>query len=268
MQMLNEELVAVIQAGEDHMGELWIQVEGLVTWAAKHRIAILEGRCGVEFEDLYQSGYPALVAAVYSYKPGNGAFSTWFMLYLRTAFAEATGFRTVKQKLDPLNTALSLDAPLGDDADSTTFEDITADPRAAAYIENVEETVWREQLHDTLESALAGLPEDQSRVLRMRYYEGRTCASIVEDLDCTAAGILDKEQRALKKLHDARYFNGLSEYVEKHTNYYQQVGLNQFKRTGFSAVETIVMRREKLAEKWLKKKLHEMQKEMKASDKK
>ena len=121
MQMSNEELVAAIQAGEDRMGELWIQVEGLVKWTAKHRIAILEGRGGVEFEDLYQSGYPALVAAVYSYKPDKGAFSTWFMFYLRTAFAEATGHRTAKQKLDPLNAALSLDTPLGDDADSNTY---------------------------------------------------------------------------------------------------------------------------------------------------
>ncbi len=266
--MSNEELVVAIQAGEDRMGELWTQVEGLVKWAAKNRIAILGGSGCVEFEDLYQSGYPALVAAVYTYKAGNGAFSTWFMFRLRTAFAEATGHRTMKQKQDPLNTALSLDAPLGDNADSDTFEDITADPRATAYMENVEEAIWREQLHDTLESALAGLPEDQRSVLRMRYYEGRTCALIAEDLDCTAAGVLDKEQRALKKLYDARYFNGLNEYVEKNTNYYQQVGLNQFKRTGLSAVETIVMRREKLAEKWLRKKLREMQQEVKASDKK
>lgn len=57
-------------------------------------------------------------------------------------------------------------------------------------------------MHDTLESALDGLPVDQSSVLRMRYYDERTCASIAEDLGCTAAGVLDKEQRALKKLYD------------------------------------------------------------------
>lgn len=266
--MSNEELVAAIQSGEDRMGELWFQVEGLVKWAAKRRIAILEGHSGVEFDDLYQSGYLALVAAVDGYKPGNIAFSTWFMYYLRTTFSEVAGYRTTKQKRDPLNKALSLNAPLEDNADSDTFEDITADPYAVAAIENVEEAVWIDQLHNTLESALAGLPENQSSVLRLRYYEGRTCSSIAEDLGCTAAGVLDKEQRALKKLYDARYFNGLNDYVEKNTNYYHKVGPEQFKRTGISAVETIVMRREKLAEKWLKKKLRKMQEEMKASDKK
>lgn len=40
--MSNEELVAVIQAGEDRMGELWEQVDGLVKWKAKRIMTILE----------------------------------------------------------------------------------------------------------------------------------------------------------------------------------------------------------------------------------
>ena len=265
--MSNEELVAAIQAGEDRMGELWSQVEGLVRWAAHQRLVSLEGR-GVEFDDLYQSGYPAMVEAVATYSPCGAAFSSWYMNYLRTAFAETAGYRTVKQRREPLNAALSLNAPISDDGDGDTFEDLAADPDAVISLEAVDERIWRYQLHNTLESALAGLPEVQSCVLRMRYYEDRTCASIAEDLGCTAASVLDKEQRALKKLYDARYFNGLSDYVEKNTNYYQKVGLEQFNRTGMSAVETIVMRRERLAEKWLKKKLREIQKGVKAGDKK
>ena len=92
--MSNEELVAAIQAGEDRMCELWEQVDGLVKWKAKQVMTALDGRCGVDFDDLYQSGYPALVAAVDSYNPESGVFSTWFLYSLNTAFAEATGFRT------------------------------------------------------------------------------------------------------------------------------------------------------------------------------
>lgn len=267
----NEELVAAIRAGEDRMGELWEQVERLVKWKANHIMANLSNGAnprGVEFEDLYHSGYPAMVKAVETYRPGSMAFSTWYMYYLRTAFAETAGYRTTMQKREPLNAALSLNAPISDDGGGDTFEDLVADTGAVISLEAVEEKIWRHQLHDTLESALSDLPEDQSSVLRMRYYEDRTCASIAEDWGCTTAGVQDKEQRALKKLRDARYFNGLSEYVEKNTNYYQKVGLEQFKRTGMSAVETIVMRREKLAERWLKKKLREIKKEAKASDQK
>lgn len=62
--MSNEELVAVIQAGaSERMGELWQQVERLVSWKVSRVMTALNGRGGVEFEDLYHSGYPAMVAA-------------------------------------------------------------------------------------------------------------------------------------------------------------------------------------------------------------
>lgn len=85
--MSNEELVAAIQVGEDCMAELWEQVDGLVKWKAKQVMTALDLRgnpCGVEFDDLYQSGYPALVVAVDSYNPESGAFSTWFMYHLKS----------------------------------------------------------------------------------------------------------------------------------------------------------------------------------------
>lgn len=91
----NEELVIAIQAGENRMGELWEQVERLVKWKAKRIMTALELKgspCGVEFDDLYQSGYPALVEAVETYDPAAGAFSTWFMYYLQKAFAVVTGY--------------------------------------------------------------------------------------------------------------------------------------------------------------------------------
>lgn len=111
--MSNEELVADIQAGAvERMGELWEQVDGLVKWKAKQVMTALNGRCGVDFDDLHQSGYPALVAAVDSYNPEIRAFSTWFMYHLKRAFSEATGYRTKSGRNEPLNHSISLDTPL------------------------------------------------------------------------------------------------------------------------------------------------------------
>ena len=129
--MTSEELVAEIQAGSvDLTGQLWEQVEGLVKWKAKRIMTVLEG-CpgrGVEFEDLYQSGYLAMVAAVDTYDPASGAsFSTWLMYHLKTVFAEATGYRTQKGRQEPLNNYTSLDTPLSDDADSDDLMDVIAD---------------------------------------------------------------------------------------------------------------------------------------------
>lgn len=86
--MSNEELVAVIQAGaSERMGELWEQVCGLVKWKANHAMTAMEGfpGRGVEFDDLYQSGYPAMVSAVEAYDPAAGAFSTWFMYHAKNS---------------------------------------------------------------------------------------------------------------------------------------------------------------------------------------
>lgn len=61
--MTNEELVTRIQAGERRLlPDLWDQVEGLVKWQAHRTMAGMREMaacCGVEFDDLYQSGYLA-----------------------------------------------------------------------------------------------------------------------------------------------------------------------------------------------------------------
>lgn len=172
--MSNEELVVQIQNGAaERMGELWAQVEGLVKWKAKRIMTALELRgnaCGVDFDDLVQCGFPALVAAVNTYDPENGAFSTWLMYYLQKEFAEITGYRTKREQNEPLNNSLCLDQPLSDDPEAATIGDIIPDPKATAAMEWVEETVWRDQLHGALETMLLELQEDQRRVLRRRYY--------------------------------------------------------------------------------------------------
>ena len=69
--MTNEELVALIQAGDrDRMGELWQNVERFVWQQAYRRTQ--QGAEGDTVEDLYQSGYLALVDAANTYDPCKG----------------------------------------------------------------------------------------------------------------------------------------------------------------------------------------------------
>lgn len=101
--MSNEEIVARIQAGEEDLLEtLWLRVERLIKWKANRVIRALNGYGGVEFDDLVNSCYPALIDAVKTYNPCNGAFTTWFMFYIQTAFAVITGNRTVRDRNDPI----------------------------------------------------------------------------------------------------------------------------------------------------------------------
>ena len=176
--MTNEELVALIQAGErDRLPELWDRVERFVASRANRLLIAMGDRAavhGLEYGDLYNSGYFALVDAVERYDPAKGMqFIGLFALCLKSAFAETGGWRTSKR--DPLNSAKSMDARLKeDDEGSGAFGDFIPDPRAAQALQNVEEQQYQEQLHAALERALGALEADEEAVIRARYYQGRT----------------------------------------------------------------------------------------------
>lgn len=245
--MSNEELVAEIQAGaEERMGELWEQVKGLVAWKARHVLTGLENwgdPRGVELDDLLQSGYLALVKAVESYEQTEGAFSTWLLLHLKTAFAETTGHRTEKSKKEPLNQAFSLDRPLGDEADGASFVDLVPDPAATATLDSIEEKLWRDQLHEAMEGVLVELPEEQSAVLRCRYYEGQTLAAAAEKLETTADEVRKLEKIGLKELRHPRLAKRIRPFYD--FDYYGGAGLGAFKSSGMSIQERYLIRMER-----------------------
>lgn len=170
--MSNEELAVLIQGGSrDRLMELWQQVRRMtlkeaVRWAAYHSN-------GVELDDLEQAGFIALIRAVDSFDPAAGArFSTWYHRILRTEFAAATGRRTEKQRRDPLDAAVSLDVPVGEDEGSATLGELVPDSAAEAAIQAVDRREDLRRLHAALEAAIAILPPELQATIRGRYYRG------------------------------------------------------------------------------------------------
>ena len=238
--MTNEELVSAIQAGAtERMGELWDQVKGLVAWKARHIMTALDLRgssCGVELEDLIQSGYIAMVEAVHYYNPENGAvFSTCLINSLKTVFAEATAYRTQRGRNEPLNTAFSLDKPLTDESDSSLFGDFVPDPKAAATMLSIEERLWREQLHEALEAALASLPEKYADVMRLRHYQGLTLADVGEIRGTSPERIRQMENKAIRQLRKPSVACHLRPFYD--FDFYCGTGLGAFQHTGMSIQE-------------------------------
>lgn len=79
-------------------------------------------RNDIEFNDLVSEAYIAMCDAVSTYKTERGAFTTWYGYYLKSAYTALYGLRTARLTNDPLNTAISIDAPLaGDTEDYTLF---------------------------------------------------------------------------------------------------------------------------------------------------
>lgn len=201
--MSNEELVARIQTGESClMVNLWEQVSGLVRWKANRVMTSLElqrNSCGVEFDDLCQCGYLALVAAVADYRPGGGSFNTLFMFRLKTAFAEATGLRTKRQLHDPLRWAVSLDMPVGED-EETNFSELIPDPAAEVAITAVADTEMQKQCSEAMHAAMTGLSDSEVSVIDCRYFRGMSLPDAATTLGITAKEAKKLESNALRYL--------------------------------------------------------------------
>ena len=198
--MTNEELALQIRAGErGRITELWARVRRFALWRARRWAAF--GR-GVTVDDLEQEAFIALLDALERWREADGPLLSVY----------ATGRRTQRDRLDPLDRALSLDAPLNDDPDADTLEAVVEDPAGAAAIEEAEAHSDHQQLHGILDHALGALPAEQREVVRRRYYRGQTVAEIA-----TATGVPEKEVRkleaaALRVLRHPRVSQVLREY--------------------------------------------------------
>ena len=249
--MSNEELVAEIQAGSmELMGQLWDQVAGLIKWKAKRIMTVLEG-CpgrGVEFEDLCQSGYLAMVAAMDTYDPAaGGTFSTWLMYHLKTAFAEATGYRTQKGRQEPLNNYLSLDTPLTDDADSDDLMDVVADPAGLQWRESLEESMWRKQLQEAVGAALSTVPEQYREILRLRYWEDMTLEDVGDLRGISKERVRQMENKGIRILRQPKTASQLYTFCD--FDFYGGTGLGAFRYGGMSVQERYLVVEEERKER-------------------
>ena len=247
--MSNEELVAAIQTGQTELiPQLWNNVEKLISWRANRFLAALSAsnQChGIEVGDLINSSYFAVLAAINSYDSEKSLFSTWLLKYLKSVFAEVCGYRTERQRRDPLRYAVSIDTPLGD-ADSDTIGDLFADPSAEMMFQNTEEAVFREQLHRALDDTISKLPDLQATVIRSHYWEQQTLEEIGVALGKSTERIRQLEQKAIRTMRMPLLCNQLDDFVERHTPYYLHVGPQEYQRTRTSAPEKIVLLRERL----------------------
>ena len=240
--MSNEELSIAIQQGDQGRTlELWEQVNGLVKRKAMQIMTALQlsgNPRGVEFDDLYQTGYLAMVAAVETYSPERGAFSTWFMFHLKTAFAEATGYRTKGGRCEPLNTATSLDRPVQpDEPDGGTLGELVPDSRAADAIENVEESVYREQLHKAIDGAISELPPGNAQ------WDDMTLSAVGEVMGKSPERTRQMESKGIRELRKSRTLHRFLDF-----DMYRGTGLGAFRLSGSSIQEQYILKQERREE--------------------
>lgn len=206
--MTNEELAALLQdggGGEDELLRLWDQVRRFAASQARRWAGISPG---VEAEDLLQVGFLALLNAVGTWNRDAALFLTWYSLRLKAAFTEATGLRTARQRNDPLRGAVSLDAPVGRDADDPfTLLDVLEDPTAERAMENMAERDFSAERSRVLHRLLDQLSETQRQAVWLIHAVGLTVPQAAARLQLDAATVrsaADSGLRFLRRPANAR----------------------------------------------------------------
>ena len=247
--MSNEELAILIRNGDkSKLTELWDGVRGYVAKTAHSYMVIYDGRYGVEFDDLMQSGFLAMVATAESYEPKDAKFITWLTYHLKTAFAEAANRRTKSQRKNPLHSASSLMEPVpgAEDGEMLLMDTIPA-PDA---FEEVEAKIYREQLRADLEAVLSTIPAANADVIRRHFFDGVELSEIASERGVSNEAVSARKREGLRNMRqkvNTSQGARLKAYVENSTNYYAGTGLGRFINTQESPIEKAMLIREELA---------------------
>lgn len=251
MQHSNEELTSMIQAGErDFLPLLWEQIQAFVRQQANRWArAWQRGRPDVTSDDLYQTGYIALCEAVETFQASKeSSFINWLSFYLKREFVREIGVRTYKQQQDPLNLAVSLDAPAGGDTEDLTLGDTIADP--ADQHAATEEEIWRKQCQAVISEALEDLTNNQREVLQARFWDELTLKEAGERLGSSSQNVQRWEKQGLRALRRSEYMAALRELWYGERNLYRGTTLSAWKNTGCSIQEATMIEQERDSDNW------------------
>ena len=247
--LTNEEMVIAIQAGnQELMEQLWRQCYGFIRQQAIRWARAWENRSDFDVEDLTNSAYFALCKACSAFQPDKGSFCNLLALYIKTAFAEVAGCRTMAQKMEPLNNSVSYETPVASntEGEESTMGDYIADPNRAEL--DIDEDVFSVQLCELLRSKVAQLPEKERTAIEMRYWGNCTYQAIADVLQCSMTGANTAVKNGLEKLKnrdtDGTLRNLLDDLYYVDRNLYRRTGFQSWKRFGMSVQEYEVIRKE------------------------
>lgn len=211
--MTNEELAIEIQNGKtEYYPVLWDQVERFIKKKANERMRKLPEGVDVEFDELYDSGFFAVVNAVKYYKPEKGCtFLTILGYSLKTAFSEVTGIRTAKGRNDPLRYALSFDAPVANDKETMTLADVIADD--TDFVEESTQRANRKAMRKALDAALDKLPPKEAEAIRLQYYSGHSVEQTAEAMGLDQTQVTSLRHSAMSRLRTPEMLEELEQYA-------------------------------------------------------
>ena len=132
---------------------------------------------------------------------------------------------------------------------ATAFKYLSRLKRKRA-LSQIEAALLEEEKRQTVRDAVDRLQEDQREVVRLRYFSGMTYQQTADEMNITRDRVATIFQNARRNLRRDRYLKALAE-VNRRTPYLLGVGVTRFNSTFTSAVEELVLLRERLLYKAL-----------------
>ena len=209
-------------------------------WAGRYSWA-LEVRNDLDREDLQQAAFLGILQARNGYREDLGSFATFAGYYARNEIRALLGIRN--GKLPPV--LESLDEPLNDETDDTRL-DLLADET----IPDPDAGLIEAERKQTVRDAVDRLQEDQRAVVSLHFFEGKTYQQAADEMNLTRDRVTTIFQNARRNLRRDRYLKALAE-VNRRTPYLLGVSVTRFNSTFTSAVEELVLLRERLFNKVL-----------------
>lgn len=240
----NEDLATAIQAGESEaMEQLWTQCRGYICQQANRWAQAWKDRPSYDVDDFIQSGYIAMCEAVKAYQADKGSFLNILAYNLKTEFCKVAGCRTNAQRKEPLNNAVSLDAPAYNDENNETSIGDTI-PFHDPGFEEVEEAMQKAHIAGIVKEAVCSLPERQRRAIEGHYLQELSYSEVADKMHITSGNAKQIAKAGLQALRRGRYAHTLSELLWGQRNLYKYTGYFAWKETGCSVQERSVIWKE------------------------
>lgn len=260
-----EWLVETITSGRSGIEELipvlWDEIKSLCDWYCRRLWLRLPRSFLLEYDDLTQCGYIALHDALSLYsRERAGRFSYFYLFCLHAAIYRENRLtvggkhKDGRRRFDPVIDASSfrMDAATDDsgEKDGTLLDVLPMPEEGADSISWAMERVFREQLHEALESLLADLPTEEQHIIREVFYKQRDIPKAARLLNISPYEARCIEEHALVNLRRAGQKEGLESFLGDRINYLAGTGLKSFKETGSSATERHAIKRLELEERF------------------
>jgi RNA polymerase sporulation-specific sigma factor len=208
----NEELAAMAAQGDiESLHKLYFAVKPLLFKLISRYFPLCKNSLA-EPEDLLQCGYFAVLEAINDFSPDKGLlFNSYLGYHVKNVCLAELGFKGKRQV-----ETISLDAPISEEGEDFTLEDVICAPSSDTYSYcelNDMRLIVRQEIDK--------LPPREQIYIYYRYYEEKTITEIGKimgwerwltwDIRCSAFNILRKSE-AIQELGKVYQFSFVNEF--------------------------------------------------------